>query len=703
MDERDKKRRRMNTEGESVNRDHDNEKTDGAQIVATDIRPPKVITNGLTTIIIMNLDTSNSSDIADLSTEEFKIVRTKLTFVDKSEGIKRFFECPSSGVQITAPRRFGKSTFINMIEEFLMITVDEDAKPISNSESSDNYMMFMNLKLGQKHGDFVKKHCGQYPVISMSLKSVQGTAKTDVLYSLKIAICETFEKHSYLLEKVNGSRRFKNKEIEEEIETFLKYYESRRLEQLSEVDVTNALKFLSKILYTHFNKKVVILVDEADAPIMKAITENVEDENLKYLMRLLKEMLSAGLKSNRFLARSLVSSCVRLSGVYSWEINNQYHALFLQKRKFSETYGFTEQEVHNLLENAAFQAVNDFDGVKKWYNGYQTLNKDGAPIYSGWSVISYLSESIQEEKKMFDNYWAKSGLLEILKKLFVNHEIQKRIDKLIEDENISIVIAEPTVDNILKLKNTISFPSSKLEESQVDFFFQLLWDDGLLNAIEKNSKTVVLKIPNFEIKTEIQCKCYTQSLFEAKYKLKFENIERYIEALNQLLLTSSNEEESADEESNEEKGDATIPVNESELHHILFYLPYNNKLFTTQSSRPVVKVSEQLRDAKTSSQNKRREKHGRKNECDICVTRGTGGAILELKLLNQINANENSKAALQQIIDGKYHTLFDRDEYKHVRTKIYVGLCFKKNLDVTAHYLVDNIDINNAKIVCRHK
>nr|XP_015837649.1 PREDICTED: uncharacterized protein LOC103313685 isoform X3 [Tribolium castaneum] len=665
MDERDKKRRRMNTEGESVNRDHDNEKTDGAQIVATDIRPPKVITNGLTTIIIMNLDTSNSSDIADLSTEEFKIVRTKLTFVDKSEGIKRFFECPSSGVQITAPRRFGKSTFINMIEEFLMITVDEDAKPISNSESSDNYMMFMNLKLGQKHGDFVKKHCGQYPVISMSLKSVQGTAKTDVLYSLKIAICETFEKHSYLLEKVNGSRRFKNKEIEEEIETFLKYYESRRLEQLSEVDVTNALKFLSKILYTHFNKKVVILVDEADAPIMKAITENVEDENLKYLMRLLKEMLSAGLKSNRFLARSLVSSCVRLSGVYSWEINNQYHALFLQKRKFSETYGFTEQEVHNLLENAAFQAVNDFDGVKKWYNGYQTLNKDGAPIYSGWSVISYLSESIQEEKKMFDNYWAKSGLLEILKKLFVNHEIQKRIDKLIEDENISIVIAEPTVDNILKLKNTISFPSSKLEESQVDFFFQLLWDDGLLNAIEKNSKTVVLKIPNFEIKTEIQCKCYTQSLFEAKYKLKFENIERYIEALNQLLLTSSNEEESADEESNEEKGDATIPVNESELQ--------------------------------------RREKHGRKNECDICVTRGTGGAILELKLLNQINANENSKAALQQIIDGKYHTLFDRDEYKHVRTKIYVGLCFKKNLDVTAHYLVDNIDINNAKIVCRHK
>lgn len=164
-----------------------------------------------------------------------------------------------------------------------------------------------------------------------------------------------------------------------------------------------------------------------------------------------------------------------------------------------------------------------------------------------------------------------------------------------------------------------------------------------MNAIKTNDHIAVLKIPNFEIKTEIQ-QCYPQSLFEAKYKLKSENIKRYIEALNQLVLTSSNEQESEDEQSNEENGEleegttekfegavrklvnavsllfsgyASIPANESELHHILFYLTYNNKLSETQSSRPVVKVSEELRDARTSSQNMRRGKRGRKNECDI--------------------------------------------------------------------------------------
>jgi hypothetical protein len=106
------------------------------------------------------LDTSDSSDIADLSTEDFKVVQTKLTFVDKSEGIRRLFKIPASGVQITAPRRFGKSTFMNMLKIFLNIIVDEDAKSISNPETFENYNVFTNLKLGQHHGDFVKEHCG---------------------------------------------------------------------------------------------------------------------------------------------------------------------------------------------------------------------------------------------------------------------------------------------------------------------------------------------------------------------------------------------------------------------------------------------------------------------------------------------------------------------------------------------------------------
>ncbi|RZC37686.1 hypothetical protein BDFB_013926 [Asbolus verrucosus] len=348
-------------------------------------------------------------------------------------------------------------------------------------------------------------------------------------------------------------------------------------------------------------------------------------------------MLSVALKDNEFLERSLISSSVRLSGVYSWEANNQYHALFPQNKYFSETYEFTGEE-DSLLKKDAFQVVKDFDGVKKWYNGYQILSNDEATIYNGWSFIQYLSNDSQEA-----------------------------IGKLIDGESISIVVAELTVGNILELKRKISYPKKKLNESQVNFFLQLLWDDGLLNALEKYGNTVELKILNLEIRTEIE--------------------QRYIQALNQLLLTttSSNEQESDEEESKIEESeegttkkceeamcnlvnavsllfsdDAAIPVNESELHHILFYLAYNNRLFVTQFHRAVVKVAEELRDsaklkkvprrkAKGSYQSKRNEKRGRKNECGMCVILGTVAVLFEFKFLKDEEA-ENSKTALQQII-----------------------------------------------------
>jgi hypothetical protein len=250
-------------------------------------------------------------------------------------------------------------------------------------------------------------------------------------------------------------------------------------------------------------------------------------------------MLSAALKDNEFLERSLVSSSGRLSGVFSWEINNQDHVLFLQQKHFSETYGFTKVEVRGLLEKDVCKVGNDFDGVTKWYNGYQILNEDEPTIYNGWYIINYLSNSIENQKKMFDNYWAKAGWLDTLCKLFVNNDIREAIDKLIKNKIISIEIAEPTVKNILELKRTIRYPQEKLNQQKVDFFLQLLWDDGLLNAVEKHGNDVKLKIPNLEIKKEIQSKCYSQSIFEINYRLKPMNINRYIKALKQLLLITT--------------------------------------------------------------------------------------------------------------------------------------------------------------------
>jgi len=179
---------------------------------------------------------------------DFKIVKTKLTFVDKSKYIKSFFKYQASVIRITVLSRFGKSTFMDMLENFLKITVNKDAKPISNPEDGDNYKLFMNLQLGFEHPEFVKEHCGQYPVIFMSLKDVGGETKGDILESLKGALCRAFQQHSYLLEiAADGSCSFKDKKIRD-IEIFLNYYERNRLKELSQTNVEDGLRFLSEIL-----------------------------------------------------------------------------------------------------------------------------------------------------------------------------------------------------------------------------------------------------------------------------------------------------------------------------------------------------------------------------------------------------------------------------------------------------------------------
>jgi len=134
---------------------------------------------------------------------------------------------------------------------------------------------------------------------------------------------------------------------------------------------------------------------------MKAIIENMDDKLLRYLINSISHLMSASLKDQKIVARALLNSCVRLSGVFSWELRNHCNVLFLQEDNFSGVYGFTVQEVDSLFEKSEFQAVKDSDSVKEWYDGYQILNSEETRIYSSWSVINYLQNSVKKKRKMF--------------------------------------------------------------------------------------------------------------------------------------------------------------------------------------------------------------------------------------------------------------------------------------------------------------
>ncbi|XP_068902145.1 uncharacterized protein in vnfD 5'region-like isoform X3 [Tenebrio molitor] len=595
--------------------------------------------------------------ICNLSTQSFSEIIHVAAFVDKTLFIKAFLEAHKVIVTL-APRRFGKSTNMDMVKEFL----------------TGNKKLFQDnqLKIWKEERFFFYKYCQENPVIHVDFRNITGETEDGLFQSLKDVIHCAFNEHKYLVKKIDGKYSWSDTKLEvvDCIEEFEKYWKTS--ENLSRGDVIDGLKLLSHCLHVYHNKLVYVLIDEFDSPIMNIIVKQSTSKNdvLDETIYVIGRLMSITFKNNKHLNRGLINACVPVAEqVLSSDANNIQYYQFLRQRRFAPYFGFTDTEVKSLFEKEEFATFNN-DQVKKWYNGYKLVDDEGDyAIYSCYSVLKYLSTSHEMKKPCFDNYWVDSACITHLKHLFGYNPIRKLIEYLIDGEEIEIkAIQKFAKEDIIDLLNLVHQELKSIHMSDAHLFLQLLTENGYLNVLRTSpeNQRITIRIPNEEIRMLLRGKCYDVELFSQKHQLLDENIEGYLAALESVLTREDKNvfKEYAKAVSKLFDG-AIMPQNEDEFHSILFVLAYNVKDYIVRS---------ELSISRTKSQ-------GRPPHLDLHMILNEAGLIVELKF-----ADQSSAAALSQIRTRQYESSFDN--YKNVTKKILMGLHMTKEGKVSLTYTI---------------
>ena len=420
-------------------------------------------------------------------------------FVDKSMFIKEFLEASSGKVVlITRPRRWGKSLNMDMLKRFLSIEVDEQGAPIPQEESLNRKLFVggeVKLDLGDtkllkplkiSHDPASMKYQGKFPVISLGLKEVTGSSYQKIENGVRDQILELYTEYSYLKQYSQAEASLLEDSQKEKLQRYFKG-------SISQEDLKDSLRFLSKLLYKHFGKPVYILIDEYDAPINHAYREFGEktkkeerSEEFEKVLQLFRSLLGAALKSNPYLAQGFLTGILRIAKASLLsELNNMREYTLLDKR-FITSYGFLEQEVEQLLDQA--QIATNREEIRRWYNGYHFR---GQTLYNPFSIMCCISTEGECAP-----YWLESGGTSLIDVAFVSDEIQKDLQTLTAGKSI-----------LSRIRRQVSFEAL---QSPVGLFSLLLFS-GYLNpvAISEADDLYELSVPNYEVS-----KIYEQRLLE---------------------------------------------------------------------------------------------------------------------------------------------------------------------------------------------
>ena len=375
----------------------------------------------------------NNNPEINVGTDNFaKLLLQSNVFVDKSMFIKEFLEASSGEVVLIArPRRWGKSLNMDMLKCFLTIEVDEQGAPLPQEESL-NRKLFVGgevvigpktgkvrqltpLKIAQQCPDLVSDYQGQCPVISLGLKDVKGSSYQEIEEDVQAQIIELYTEYGYLKQYIQAEASLLEDSQKEKLQ---RYFKGR----INKKDLKDSLHFLSKLLYKHFGKPVYVLIDEYDAPINDAYLEfkNNPGEFSKVL-KLFRGLFGAALKSNPYLARGLITGILRIAKANILSDLNNLREYTLFDKRFASSYGFTEQEVDELL--AQVPIVTDWAAIQHWYNGY-TFGEE--VIYNPWSIMCCLSN-----EGALDYYWLDSGGTHLVDLALLSDEIQEDLQTLV--------------------------------------------------------------------------------------------------------------------------------------------------------------------------------------------------------------------------------------------------------------------------------
>lgn len=404
--------------------------------------------------------------------DDFKtIIEEDYYYADKTEMIEKLLDDGAGVTLFTRPRRFGKTLNMSMLNYFFNLKNREE-----------NRKLFENLHISKSK---YMNQQGEYPVIYLSFKDIKALNWEKCYFMTKRLITYLYNEFEFLREKLN----------KKDLSDFDKVWLDEK-----DADWENSLKNLLRYLYEYYNKKVVVLIDEYDTPIVSGYNNGYKKE----VLDLYRSLYSTVLKSNTHLQFSVMTGILRIAkeGIFSGLNNLQVYNIF--EEKFSEYYGLTEEEVLEGLKyyNLEYE-IND---VKEWYDGYQFGNKE---VYNPWSIINFLKNG------KLKPYWQGTAGNETINELLDrgNKELFDDLEKLFRKETV-----------YKKIRDFTEFTADINEIWEL-----FLYSGYLTTSGEQKDREHPLRIPNREIMEFFEDRFIDR--FTGDYQ-KFSDTIRYLRAGN---------------------------------------------------------------------------------------------------------------------------------------------------------------------------
>ena len=522
-----------------------------------------------------------------------KLIEGNYYYFDKTNFIDEIIKDGSEVKLFTRPRRFGKTLNMSMLKYFFDI-----------KEAEENRKLFKDLYI-EKTENF--KEQGQYPVIFLSLKDLKADNWEEMERGIKNLLQEVFSEHKYLIKELDEFdlsilKKIINKEVE--------------LEGLK-----SSLKFLTKILYEKYNKKVVVLIDEYDAPLVSAYHNKYYEKAKDFF----KTFYSSVLKDNVYLQMGVMTGIIRVikAGIFS-DLNN-LNTYTILSNFYPNCYGLTEEEVKKAL--ITYNLEYEMGDVKDWYDGYRFGKSE---VYNPWSILNFL------HAKELRAYWVDTSGNDLINDVLkiVRKDIVRDLKKLFDGKG---------------LKQNLSGTSDLSRILGEEEIWELMLFSGYLTVEEKiDEDYYILRLPNREVRRLFK-RTFIEKYFGRGNKLidlmeaLTENrIEDYEETLQDILLKS-------------------VSYNDTKKGNEAFYHGFILGMSLYLEGEYIVKsnIESGLGRYDVSIEPKNKNKRG---------------YILEFKATDSADKLEEiSKEALKQIEEAKYSSTLKQEDTKEI---LHLGIAF---------------------------
>ena len=551
--------------------------------------------------------------------ESFEEIRKEgFYYVDKTGVLEQLLEKWGKVNLFTRPRRFGKSLNMSMLKAFF--------------EIGGNPALFEGLKISEKK-ELCEKYMGQFPVISISLKSVEGLSFAAACDALKTVIGIEALRFSFLEESTVLSEN--DKKMYRQLTT-VGTSETGLFDMPIEV-LASSLKTLSALLHKHYGRQVILLIDEYDVPLDKAFQYGYYDE----MVSLIRNMFGNALKTNPNLYFAVLTGCLRIAKESIFTGLNNFEVLSVLDAQYDECFGFTDAEVKDMLDY--YNLSEHYAEVKEWYDGYRFGNTE---VYCPWDVIRYCKSLCADPKAIPEDYWSNTSGNAMVSRFIDKADTQTRdeIERLISGEEIVKEIHQELTYNEL--------------DSSIENLWSVLFTTGYLTQRGRAGEDQYrLVIPNREIR----------KLFIKQIREWFRDVSRKDgETLNQFCEAFPEQNPEKIEEIFSDYLWNTISIRdtasskkENFYHGILLgLLGYKSNWLVKSNAEAGIGYSDIL----------------------VEVPKNRTGIVIELKYAEDGNMDAACEKALQQIEDRDYAAKLRDDGMRNI---IKYGIaCYKKNCKV---------------------